>query len=647
MMRVALVLCLVSAGLCGCKSSRPQVAAAPGGNLPDGDGSVPDYADGGMDPLAPTVQISAPKAASSPNDDTVVTDLNVTVHCQVTRSAMSGSQAVDKSKVVISLDKPDDTTKSITPTTNALSDTEFTAAFDMGALPNGPLHFHCQAQDQATRPRIGMASLNTLLDLGPTVDVSAPKDKGIYTLKSPVAIEFQVDASALGDADDEKAIKTVTLTVSGVDVPIQESSDKPGLYQTSIDFDDREKYPTPPSSAHIVVAATNSRTPTAATRSATADITIDGDGPTIKIENPINQDIVHGNIALRINVSDPSGIMPGSLVADINGMRITDWNGTAPEFSQTFDTRMFGAALTQLTVNVTASDAVGNESTAPALYKLDNVAPIISLDPPMIRELKMDVNSYYCSELFDPVGDSAANDLQTIETSHRFRALIEDRTNHSNGASTDYLAGTDPSSVVLYVQPNNSVPLLVDTDHDKDHACDEINDKMLQDPLQRPKQQPLAPVTPTGQAYFIGQNHATDMPVGCNYEPESNEDPPKPVCAHTEMFRVVPARVQGKPPGIFAMLPTNGSDGECDGTSWEVGGFLGKEGWFCAAARAEDLIKGGGNIGISAPLRLCYDDGVMANGTPDCDPNHAPTCTDGCVITDSQKYPSGMIWAVQ
>jgi hypothetical protein len=642
MTRVALVLCLV--GLCGCKSSRASVAAAPGNNVPDADASTADYADGGVDPFAPTVQITAPTAASNPNDDTVVTDLNVTVHCQVTRSAMTGSQAVDKSKVLISLEKPDDSSKSITPTTNALSDTEYTAAFDMGALPNGPLHFHCQAQDQATKPRIAKTTLNTLLDLGPTVDVSAPKDKGIYTLKSPVAIEFQVDVSGLSDADNEKAIQTVTLTVSGVDVPVQESTDKPGHYQTSIDFDDREKYPSPPSSAHIQISATDSRTPTAASRTSTADITIDGDGPTIKIENPINQKIVHGNISLRVNVSDPSGIMPGSLVADINGMRITDWNGTPPEYTQTFDTRMFGPSLTQLTVNVTASDAVGNESTAPALYKLDNIAPIISLDPPKIRELKKDTNSTYCSELFDPVGDLAANDLQTIQSSHRFRALIEDRTNHSDGASVDYLAGTDPNSVTLYVQTDNSIPLLVDTDHDDAHACDEINDKMLQDPLQRPKQQPLSPVTQTGRAYFANLSEAGDTPVGCMYDPAGDTVPPS-VCEETEMFRVIPARVQGKPPGIFAMLPTNGSDGECDGTVWEIAGFLGREGWFCAAVRAEDLIDGGGNIGVSAPLRLCYDDLDINTGDPHCsDTSKAPTCTDGCVITNDQKYSSGLLW---
>jgi hypothetical protein len=55
------------------------------------------------------------------------------------------------------------------------------------------------------------------------------------------------------------------------------------------------------------------------------------------------------------------------------------------------------------------------------------------------------------------------------------------------------------------------------------------------------------------------------------------------------------------------------------------------------AARAEDNIE---NVGISAPLRLCFDDGDSGNGVPSCNTSEAPSCTDGCTISAAQKFTS-------
>jgi hypothetical protein len=49
------------------------------------------------------------------------------------------------------------------------------------------------------------------------------------------------------------------------------------------------------------------------------------------------------------------------------------------------------------------------------------------------------------------------------------------------------------------------------------------------------------------------------------------------------------------------------------------------------AGRAEDNI---GNVGVSPPIRVCFDDG---EGTPACDPADtasAPTCVDDCTLPD-------------
>jgi hypothetical protein len=124
--------------------------------------------------------------------------------------------------------------------------------------------------------------------------------------------------------------------------------------------------------------------------------------------------------------------------------------------------------------------------------------------------------------------------------------------------------------------------------------------------------------------------------------------PPPKLCPLTEMFRVVPARViGGMVPAVYALAPTNDIAGECEGGTWGLG--FAKPGWLCLAARAEDTI---GNIGISAPLRVCLDDGSH----PACLVADMPTCTNGlddngkqisCTISAAQTYPPNMIWQQQ
>jgi hypothetical protein len=74
-----------------------------------------------------------------------------------------------------------------------------------------------------------------------------------------------------------------------------------------------------------------------------------------------------------------------------------------------------------------------------------------------------------------------------------------------------------------------------------------------------------------------------------------------------------------------------------------------RKGWLCAALRVEDTFitadgANTGNVGISAPLRLCY--GTLSGSGPSatCEGMPAPSCTDGCVITDDQRWPEGMLW---
>jgi hypothetical protein len=105
------------------------------------------------------------------------------------------------------------------------------------------------------------------------------------------------------------------------------------------------------------------------------------------------------------------------------------------------------------------------------------------------------------------------------------------------------------------------------------------------------------------------------------------------------MFRAIPQYLDvASPPGaIFALLPTNGANGVCNGNSWAVP-FGNHEGWICVAARVEDTI---GNVGISRPLRVCYDDPGTAF-TPDCSPDAGKgiSCADSCA--PPKDFPENM-----
>jgi hypothetical protein len=239
-----------------------------------------------------------------------------------------------------------------------------------------------------------------------------------------------------------------------------------------------------------------------------------------------------------------------------------------------------------------------------------------------------------------------------VLTSWHYRALVEDETNHSPGATFDYLAGVDNGSVTLYVQTDYTHPLLIDTDGNG--ICDEINGLMLPAGMKPWTALLLSPVNPAGGAWFPmspagydASNPGAVAPSFCKPGVEGNT-PPATICPSSEMIRVVPGESQGKPPAVFALAPSNNpSVGECNGGSWELA--FAKPGWLCLAARVTDTI---GNIGISAPLRVCFDDGSH----PACLIADMPKCTSGvddnnksisCTISDAQKYPANMVWFQQ
>jgi hypothetical protein len=321
---------------------------------------------------------------------------------------------------------------------------------------------------------------------------------------------------------------------------------------------------------------------------------------------------------------------------------LDDWevNAAGTVYRHEFDTRiaMF-SNLVQLTINIWANDGVGNEKTVSHVLRLDNVPPILSLDPPRFREWKTVSSTTQCSMHFDPVGEDAASDLDVVYASSLYRVLVNERTNTSPGAVTSWHAGVDPATMRLYAQGDDAIPLLIDSD--TDGACDTINFEALPDP-DRPVELTLSAVAKKGSSWFAAAPDF-DSPLhmaseGCHAGTAVN--PPNPVCPGTTMTRFLPQTLEGAPPALYAFAPIASSDAVCAGDSWELLPSVG-EGWACLAARVADNI---GNVGVSPPIRVCVDD--LAGPPPPCaDPgtNPPPTCTDGCASLD---FPPNTEWFV-
>jgi hypothetical protein len=602
---------------------------------------------------APVIKILEPSAASDPNSDTVLTTSTVEVHCQVTRAPIAGARDVNQSSIRIGLVNMKDHTMSTAGVLNALPDNIFAASFNVADLPNGPIRFVCEASDVGMPALKATETLDTLLDLGPTVTILEPKDNGIQAPQTPALIKFTVQPAPLSADDKEADPSAIKLSVLGRSFHFTEDPHQPGLYTTNVDFADKTLFKMTPSGGAIVVSASSSRTPDAPTRSQSVDLTIDETGPSISVNSPAKDAIVRGLVTLSLTIRDPSKVALSSVVGSIQMMAgqppftLTDWKVSGDTYTADFDTRAFGSELTQLTINITASDTVGNPYTIDLPLKLDNVPPLVSLDPPMIREFKDSGSNHICSDPFDPVGEDAMSDKGIALASSLYRVLVFERTNGSPGANYHFVAGVDGSSVILYVQNDTSVPLLIDTDNDAGHVCDEIN-TMPATPAPRPVQLGLSPVTPRGTAYYPATANFSDpanVPSNVVGNPictaGSDGSAPAPLCGVTNMTRVITQPLDGAPPAIYSFTPTNSDKGPCEGLTWELLPTIVTEGWHCLAARALDNI---GNVGVSPPIRVCFDDGV---GPTPCHPSTdtLPTCTDGCALPDD--LPRDLVYKAQ
>jgi hypothetical protein len=640
---------LLSVGIvvaCGGEEDRqiapPSAEGAKGGVVapPSGQGgrtSTPPVGSEGGDigdvtePGAPEIEVTSPEALDDPADGEVIVTPEVDVVCHVEKSTLGGAMPVDKSSVTIDmLDADGKVVESMAATPTEVTD-EYSAHFFLTAIEdNGRVSFRCSARDTSLPAKSASTVIHTFVDKGPTIQVVEPSPKSAHALMGAVRFEFDVTPAPLTDDDDGADVGEVTLETNGV--PIRVTTNDGETYQAFVDYADQDVFTDIPNGeVPVIIRASNARSPEAAVREEVYSFVVDGEGPAISIESPRNEDVVGGQVQVRFSVDDVlSGVDPDTLVLELNGKEYHyGEGGTWSRMGDNDYVFLFDSVQAekdskiQATVTIRATDEVGNMSEGESLIVyLDNVAPIVDLDPPPVFQEKKPApnteSGRYCSLMFDPVGTFSANDLQTVLDVHRMRALVLDRTNTAPGQTIAYFSGQNPESVYLYLQADPDEPLLIDSDHNG--RCDELIETRNDLPFQH-----LNGIKSQGSAWYGTAEDGAVPPTGCDYEGVGE---PEPLCyPENDMARVVGWAPEPSIPAIYG-IGDQAVEEACTGTDWEIGQFV-EEGWFCVAARAEDDV---GNVGISPPLRLCYDDG--AGDPPDCDEASAPTCTDGCTIPD-------------
>ncbi len=598
--------------------------------------------------LAPRIQITSPNAAADPNVDAVIIDNQITVTCDVTQSTAKGAAAVDPATVQIELlDADGKSIKSMSgvPTQN---DNEYAASFSLTLVASGPLTVRCGASDKASPANSASASIDTFVDHGPEVGAVQPTENSPHNLLGPMTVEFATAPVPLTKADKQAAVSGVTLMIGGVEIPTMAAGS--GSYKATVNFSDKSLFSAPPTGkVPVLIKARNQRkAPDKASASLAYTFVLDGTGPAIALGSPVVNAVVGRASVLTFTVTDAlSGIEPVDVLVRLNSVDYP-FSSTDGKWTSTTDGQysfLFGGELlasnkgdTQVTVNVLAKDRAGNSSLGMSrLYNLDNQPPLVDLDPPNAYIVRAGTSAAkkQCSDYFDPVGEGAPSDLGTITNFGRFRALVYDLTNEKPGQTDFFYAGPNKDSVQLFVQYDNSSPLLADDD--MDGVCDEIwtgspphQKKPTDKPIPFLGLKQLLPNMglPRGGVSF--HSAEIDSNLGC-MGGQQNSFPALCKDNSSDMSVVVHHDNGNTEPIIYAIQPSDSStDLLCTGQPWDVStaistsaGGTTTPGWVCLAARALDNV---GNPGVSAPIRICLDDGTSSDGCK----NDPPSCTDNC-----------------
>lgn len=619
-----------------------------GGDKDSGSGATGDVGSGGdapVDPGAPIVTITSPKAVSDPNAGGVIIENEVEVRCTVTPADNGKSVAAS----TVSLEMLDADGNAVPPGSVPGDPTgragEYGARFTMNDVPdNGRVSFRCTGGDVSSPPRLASDRVDTFVDHGPIITVHEPRPESAHGLKGSVPFAFTVEPSPLAKGDKGAAVGKVQLFVNNVELDSTALHEDNGQYTAEVALSDEALFPTVPNAeVPFLIRAKNVRSPSAVTREVADSFVVDGEGPIVTIDLPRNGGYVGQSIGIRFHASDALSQVDVSTIAVtidndkqlLYGDLVARWDDPkdanpplgADEHIVVFPNTLVQDSIAQTTITIQAQDYAGNVGESPAwtLY-LDDVPPIVDLDPANVRVDRKSSSGVECSESFDPLG-AAVGDLSSSDE-YGFaliRAFIWERTNPSPNR---IYSGVDPGTVAFYVLNDTSKALLINNKGDSDPDCDDL------DPETRGEKIDLVPVAPTGSAWFTDDGNKSPDPATLPCSLKSDPAPPY-LCADesSDLRIVVPQDIPDRPPAVWARAPIDNVF--CTGRSWEVKP-KNVEGWVCIAARAQDKV---GNVGISRPIRVCYDNPETAE-KPDCT-GEPPSCTDGCALPPTFPEDAG------
>ena len=363
----------------------------------------------------------------------------------------------------------------------------------------------------------------------------------------------------------------------------------------------------------------------------------DDQPPAIVVITPTPGSMVAGVITLHVDVIEDGGSPPvvTATIAGTHEISMAHQGGTS--WRGTYDTAPL-AGLVFPTILVRARDEAGNESQVGFEVTLDNEAPILGLDPPRVRESRFNSDGLLeCSRSFDPVGDDAPDDGETVAQLIELRARVVDLPNTGTSTSQVYVprAGIDDTTVSLYVLDDTTRPLIVDSDGDG--VCDALNPEIVPTSFPMTANEAavldLVPVPGEGSSYFTGPGVGDGFAgsnTGCVAGTATTA--PGVLCLAAAPATRVPVTPFEAAPMIYVIPPV--APLACMGYAFDARASNISEGWACTAVVASDAL---GNRRISPVTRICVDadqdqsDGCLAWGDitplaqrPDCTGTYNP-----------------------
>lgn len=573
----------------------------------------------------PVVAIVSPDVVTNPLGGQVLVGDNVDVTCRASNGEGPDASPLDAKSVKIAvLDAAGTVVVAEKDGLLTATPDEYAAAIPLTGVESGKVVLRCTAK--STTGALGTDTRETLADRGPKITLTAPLNDTKLALKQPVKITFSAVPQPLSVAGDTQAdVASVELKVNGVAITTAPVDGMPDAYEATVDLDGPLFATKPNGNTTITLSATNKRAPNAATSTLPSSVIVDGAGPVIKVTSPASASIVGGVVRVNFTVTDAgSGVNADTVVVNFDNQKDqygsgATWTHTGDTFVFEFDSRVhFPTTKIQIPIKVTAADNVGNSTSSASIpVYLDNVGPLVDIDPQFMRTRVGDV----CSSAFDPLGDTI-NDLQLGKGIEMMRALVWERTNDPASDVVLHFAGTKTNSVqIAFRNPNDPKALLVNTAAPGTGTC---NDIQFSDVASESIN--LTALTAGGNYPYTGVQAGAPVD-GCASYPNSGA--PSKLCGGASALSYVVGHHEYdlQEPAVYVYSPLpNTSD--CTGQAWEYESLVDQDGFVCFAARATDTL---GNVGVSPPVRMCVDlpkkPGQPACATTSVAP---PTCSDGC-----------------